>query len=71
MSLDIQTRLAACQHRTCVLIHVTNDELLEGDEVFTVRLSDLDYSGPSFGLSPVQAKITINDDDDGEFCSLV
>ena len=67
VSVDTQRRLAACQHQTCVQIPVTNDDLLEGDETFIVRLSDLIYSGPSIRVSPEQAQVIINDDDDSEF----
>lgn len=66
-SVNTQIMLEACHNRACVEIHIVNDELVEGNETFTVELSDLHSNDSRVILSPVQAQVTINDDDDGTF----
>ena len=60
---DAIVSFAACQRRSCVLVNITDDEILEDIESFTFTLERTSELDASITLEPVDGTLEIIDND--------
>ena len=54
---------AACQRRACVMVNITDDEILENIESFNFTLERTSELDTNITLDPVDGVVQINDND--------
>ena len=54
---------AACQRKSCILVNITDDEILENIESFNFTLERTSELDSRISLEPVDGVVYINDDD--------
>ena len=63
----MELTIVAGADQQCTSISISDDPILENDELFSVQLNTTDQA---LTLHPSSANITIGDDDGKSFCSL-